>query len=180
MSIVGSVLLTLRWSARGETECRRDGYPPPIGCLHENPLGNSARCRVLLRHRVAVGPVNHARRNRQHAQISRNQSVGPGRVAPRAPVVVAEFEPRRSVASELTRVKIGGEVSRPVALVYRVDVLLEQVPRFYRVSPDRRRCSPSRIGRVRSTPEYNRQCGEPDGRKSHRCHTSLRKMSPQV
>lgn len=177
MSIVESVLLTLRWSARDETECRRDGYPPPIGCLHEDPLGNSARCRVLLRHRVAVSPVNHTGRNWQHAQISRNQSVGPGGVAPRAPGVVAEFEPHRSVASELTRVKIGREVSRPVALVYRVDVLLEQAPRFYRVSRDRRRrrCFPSGIGRDGSTPEYNRQCGEPGGRQSHRCHTSLRK-----
>jgi hypothetical protein len=126
-------LLALRGRARGESKRRRDGYSPAFGRLHEDPLGDAARGRVLLRHGVAVSPVHDSGSNWQHAQIPGNESVGPSRIAARTPALVPEFQPRWSVPSQRTRVKIRGEIPRAVTFVYRVDVFVEQAPRLGRI-----------------------------------------------
>ena len=126
-------LLALRGRAREKSKRRRDGYSPAFGRLHEDPLGDAARGRVLLRHRVTVSPVHDSGDNWQHAQIPGDESVGPGRIAARTPALVPELQPRWSVASQRARVKIGGEIPRAVMFVYRVYVLFEHAPRLDRV-----------------------------------------------
>ena len=123
-------LLALRGRARGESKRRRDGYFPAFGRPHEDPLGDAARGRVLLRHGVAVSAVDDPGGNWQHAQIPGDESIGPRRIAPCTPALVPEFEPRWSIASQRCRVKIRREIPRAVTFVYSVYVLFEEAPRL--------------------------------------------------
>jgi hypothetical protein len=118
-------LLALCGRACWESESRRDGYSPTFGRLQEDPLGDAARSRVLLRHGVTVRPIHDSRGNWQHAQIPGNESIGPGRIAARTPALVPELQPRWSVASQRTRLKICSEIPRAVTFVYRVYVFFE-------------------------------------------------------
>ena len=59
-----------------------------------------------------------------YAKIPRNESVGPRRVASRAPSFVPKLQSRRSVARQTIRMEIGREIARTIALV-SVDVLFE-------------------------------------------------------
>src|SRR4051812_9430912 len=118
----GSALLALRRRAGGKTERRGDRDPPALGRLNEKPFRDAAGCGVFLCDRVAVRPIDHARPYRKHAQIPGDESVGPGRVASRAPRLISEVEARRSVARQSVGVKIGGEITSTVTLMYRVDV----------------------------------------------------------
>src|SRR5207237_6848324 len=93
-------------------------------------LRESARCGVLLRHRIAVRSVNDARRYRLDAQVSGDQSIRPGRVPTRTPAVVAELEPSGSVARQSAGVEISSEVASAITFVYSVDVLFEHAPCF--------------------------------------------------
>jgi hypothetical protein len=120
-----TLLLALRGRARGKSERRRDGDSPAFGSFHKDPLGNAARSRVLLRHGIAVGTVHDPRSNWQHAQIPRDESVWPGRIATCTPALIPELQAGWPVTSQRARVEIRGEIPRAVAFVNRVYVLFE-------------------------------------------------------
>ena len=131
-------LFALRRRARGQSECGGNRYSPTFGCLYEDPFGNATRGRVLLGHGVAVRPVHDSRSDWQNSQISGDESVGPRRIAARAPVFVSELESRGSVASKGIAMKVSGEISSAITLVYRVYVLLEHTSRLDRIGRWRR------------------------------------------
>jgi hypothetical protein len=124
------VLFALRWLAGSQSERGSNHDSPTVWRLYENPLGHAARGRVLLGHGVAVRPVHDSRSDWQNSEISGDESVRPRRIAARTPIVVSELEPRGSVASKGTAVKVSGEISSAITLVYRVYVLFEQTPRL--------------------------------------------------
>jgi hypothetical protein len=133
-----SSLFALRWRARRQSERSSNGDSPTVWRLYEDPFGHATGGRVLLGHGVAVRPVHDSRSDRQNSQISGDESVRPRRIAARTPIVVSELEPRGSVASKGTAVKVSGEISSAITLVYRIYILFEQTSRLDRVRRGRR------------------------------------------
>jgi hypothetical protein len=118
-------LLALRGCARSQSERSCNRYSPTLGRLHKDPFGDTAGGRVLLRHGVTIRPVHDSWSDWQNTQIPGDQSVGPRRIAACTPIVVSELQSRRSVPGKRTAVKISGQVSSSVALMYRVYVFFE-------------------------------------------------------
>jgi hypothetical protein len=176
--VFASYLFALRWRARGQSERGGNRYSPTFGCLYEDPFGNATRGRVVLGDGVAVRSVHDSRSDWQNSQISGDESVGPRRIAARTPIVESELEPQRSVASKSTRMKVRGEISSAITLVYRVYILFEQMSRLDRIGRGRRWRQRINTGRNRRAPNCEKG-DEPGGCESRPCHTSLRKMVPQ-
>ncbi|MEA2766745.1 MAG: hypothetical protein QOK07_3149 [Gemmatimonadaceae bacterium] len=71
-----------------------------------------------------------------YAQVPGNERVGPRRVPSRAPSLVPKLQSRRPVAGQTIRMEIGRQITRPIALVNRVDVLFEKPARVQRIRYD--------------------------------------------
>ena len=140
-----------------KTERRAQRDLPPLRRLHEDPLGDPFDRHPALRrritHPVVIRAVHHARRDRDHPQVARDQRVRPGAVAPRRPVLEALLEsarpvPRRRLGREVVR-----EVARAVVLVDRIHVPLEHLPRRRRVALRRALGARVRRGESKSEPD---------------------------